>query len=326
MTLIATGMAGPSEDQPTPEALIQWLTRPLVEELGGLYGGIQISFLSRAMAVADGTTVLLVRDGDGRPRAVVLCASPIAPNAVKHAMNRAHEARLALGDSLGNPILSPMMEGTVQGLSYAAIPYCDQLSNYRIVWRIQRALLCRTVLDWLWRANVWTLRKIDTQAKERDFVEPLRRLAALKSLSAELRAMADLAYGRLASGAWMPQHVLMHGDLWKGNILVRRPEDEDGFRSWPDRFAIIDWGGLKVHGYAIFDLVRLAHSLSVTRRILRNEVKRHCELLECNRADAKSYLLAALGHVYMNLEHFPLPRFIEMSEECIDTLNGALKA
>lgn len=311
-------------NQPTPQVMMDWLTGPLTSALHEHYGPIQLSFLSSAAGVVDGTTVLLIRDAAGRPRAVALCSSPVAPDMVRRAMTRAHAAKAALGASTGAPILDPVTAGSVNGLSYAVLPYCGEFSRFRLARWYQRHRVRQPVLDWLFRVNQRSVRHVEPGAIDSRFAEPLRRLASLKELGGSARDAAKQAIGRLDAGAWVPGHVLMHGDLWKGNILFRPSGDPINSGKWSDRFVVIDWAGSEIQGYALYDLVRFAESTALSDSGLRTEVARHCQLLGCDRGDAKSYLLAALGHIYMNLEHFPLPSFIRMSETCLATLERSM--
>ena len=79
---------------------------------------------------------------------------------------------------------------------------------------------------------------------------------------------------------------------------------------------VIDWPGAQARGHALFDLVRLAQSMSLSPAGLRAEVDRHCALLGCDRVDAMSYLLAGVGHMAASLEHFPMETFLHMVREC----------
>jgi len=300
------------------------LEEPLADALSPRYGKLEISLLSHTSMVADGTTVLLLRDSAGQRRAVAICSAPAAPDMVRRAMNRAREAKAILGASIGAPILDPLAERSVEGLSYAVLPYCKKLSEFRAVWWPQRALLRPLILDWLARVTECTTRGVEPAITHRDFAERLQRMASLKPLSEGLRAAAKWSAARLDDGAWTPRHVLMHGDLWKGNILIRPANGVAEQWRWRERFVIIDWGGWEIHGYPIYDLVRLAQSIRLPARGLRSEVYRHCQLLGCEPADAKSNLLAALGHIHLNLEHLPFGRFAHIADNTLTTLERAL--
>jgi aminoglycoside phosphotransferase (APT) family kinase protein len=302
------------------------LQRSLAAELAGALGdagrGLELRFRSRASDVADGTSVFTLSDGARSPRAVVLCSSPAAPDMVLRGTTRAAAAAHALGATLGRKVLVPLAEGRVHGLTYAVMPFCDGLSEAGPRWVVQRVLLRDPVLDWLASATERTAEDVGPGAVEEAFAAPLRHLASLAAVGGVIRAAAGDAAARIASGAWVPRRVLMHGDLWKGNILIR-PRGDAGPGPWRQRFAVIDWPGSEVRGYAMFDLVRLALSLQVGPRRLGIEVARHCRALRCDRADAASHLLAALAHLALTLEHFPMDRFVRTAEVCYAALARA---
>lgn len=312
-------------DQPTVDDLRKWLVDPLAKALSDRYGKVELSLLSHKNTVPDGTTVLLLRDSAGQSRAVVLCSAPTSPNMVQRAMKRAGEAKVILGPLIGSPILDTLAEGKVRGLSYAVLPFCTGLSDFRPVWWIQCELLRPLIIEWLWRATESTVRDVEAGAIHKYFVHPLRHLVSLESISGRLRTAAERAIERLSAGMWTPRHVLMHGDLWKHNILMRTANRAAEQRRWRDRFVIIDWAGSEIRGYAMYDLVRLAQSMRLHSRSLRTEVDRYCRLLQCEQSDAMSYLVGALGHISMNLEHFPMDRYSFMAESCITTLEQALE-
>ena len=95
-------------------------------------------------------------------------------------------------------------------------------------------------------------------------------------------------------------------------------------QQWRDRFVVIDWPGSELRGYAIFDLIRMSQSMRLNTRSLRREIASHCQLLNCGMADSLSYLLAALGHIAMNLEHFPVDAYARMADACFATLEETL--
>ena len=312
-------------DRPTLADLRRGLDDRLADSLGGRFGKLEISLLSQAGSVPDGTTVLLLRDAKGRSRAVVLCAAPASPELVQRAVHHARQAKMILGPSLGAHIPDPLMEGSLQGLSYAVMPYCNSLSNFRPVWWMQRALLRPSILEWLRSATECTVRDVEPVDIERSFAEPLREVASFKLPNSRIRAAADRARERLYSGEWSPKYVLMHADFWKGNILIRPASSASERKQWRDRFIIIDWPGSEIHGYAIFDLIRMSQSMRLNTRSLRREIAGHCQLLKCKGTDSMSYLLAALGHIAMNLEHFPVDAYARMAESCFATLEEILE-
>jgi hypothetical protein len=310
-------------EKPTADELSLWLAGPLEDALTSRYGKLHATSLSRGDMVADGTTVLLLSDSSTRAQAVVLCSAPIAPDMVQRAMHRAHQAKMAMGERDGAFILDALAEGRVHGLSYAVLPYCNSLSKLRAIRWVQRSLLRPLVFEWLMRMTQCTVKGIEPSAIGTDFAEPLRCLVSLEGISVRLRAATEHAAARLGSGAWLPKHVLMHGDLWQGNILIRTAGRSA--QRWRDRVVITDWGGSKIDGHAIYDLIRLAQSMRLPVKDLRRELVRHCRVLKCELADSRSHLLAALGCIRMSLEHFPMDRYMYMAESCLATLDHALE-
>lgn len=308
-------------NKPTIEELQQWLTDSLASTFGTHYA--KLEFLSQS-EVDDGTTVFLLLDMMDRRQAVVLCSAPASPSMIHRAMDRASRAKQCLDGATGAPILDPILQGSVHGLSFAVLPYCRALSEYRPIWWVQRVLLRPSIFDWLLHVAQCTVSDAEHIAIDRNFTKPLQYLASLQHLSGHLREAALLASKRLAEGLWTPKHVLMHGDLWKGNILLKSQDNVWLRLRNLNHFAIIDWGGAEMDGYPMFDLIRLAHSLNLSRRKFKCEVKRHCHLLRCDQIDAISYLLAALGYTAINIENFPMDRYLQMTEACYTTLMTGL--
>jgi len=272
----------------------------------------------------DAPTALRVSDAHGRPVAAMLCSAPQAPGMVARAMRRAADARALLGEQDARHILEPLLQGRVRGLSYAVLPWCESLSAFRPLWALQRAALRPALLDWLLRLTQRTVREPVPDEREARFAAPLQHLAGSSAVGARARAAARQALQRLARGEWRARTVLMHGDLWKGNLLLRPRRSVLDAHRWADRFVVIDWPGAEVHGHAFYDLVRLSRSLGLRPDALRHEIARHCAALGCSPDDALASLLAALGQIGMALEHFPPARYAAMVDECVDTLAAAL--
>lgn len=304
--------------------LRQGLNDRLETALGERFGKLDIVPLSSASDVEDGTTVSLLRNETGRSCAVILSAAPASPDMVRRAMSRARKAKLLLGPSLGLHILDPLLEGNLCGLSYAVMPYCNSLSNFRPLWWVQRTMLCPSIFEWLRSVTECTVRDVEQVDIERKFIEPLREVAAFKLLGGRVRATAERAVERLYNGEWSPKYVLMHSDFWKGNILIQPGVSAGEKQLWRDRFVIIDWPGSEMYGYAFFDLLRMSQSMRLNSKNLRKEVASHCQLLKCKKSDSMSYLLAALGHIAMNLEYFPVETYIHMAQACVSTLEEVL--
>jgi hypothetical protein len=285
-------------------------------------GEIRIVPFVRSKGIPDETTKLMVNDRRGRPRAVVLCSSLVAPEMVARIADGARRARRALGPELGRAVLLPIGVDRIEGCSFAVLPIAIPLRTRGLRGALQRHRIRPAVFRWLRLATAETLHEAASAEEPGRFRSALEHLASLGAMPGSIRKAAEDALGRLATGAWSPVHVLMHGDLWLGNVMID-PRARD--RRWADRFVVIDWPSAAVDGYPVYDLIRLARSLRCSNSRLRTELEAHLEVLGGGPEDARSYLLSALGHVGMRLEHFPLGRYVEMSRDCIGTLEGALR-
>lgn len=275
------------------------------------------------LVVADGVEKLLVRGSDHRPAAVVLVSAPKATGLVARGMQRAREAKMLLGPLLGQVILSPICEGDVAGLSFAALPYCQPLASSRLRAMMQRRRLRGVVLGWLRDATSTTVQDPPGDRFEAEFLRPLRMLCDDLELPDAFRAAAREALDRLDAGRWLPKHVLMHNDLWLGNFLIdNRNVTGRAGRPWAERFVIIDWPGAAIEGYGLYDLLRFAQTMKLSVEALREEIRRHCAILGCEPVDARSHLMAALGYLLVHLEHFPKPAFVRTALSCLATLES----
>lgn len=273
------------------------------------------------LAVADGVSKLLVRGTDHTPAAVVLVSSPKAPGLVARGMQRAREAKLLLGPKLGAAILTPLAEGEVEGLTFAALPHCRPLTTARILWTLQRRRIRPLILDWLREATAATMQTPSAAKIYKGFISPLQRFAGDADIPRPLRDAADGALSRIESGRWSPRHILMHNDLWQGNILIDdRNVTGRASEPWAKRFVIIDWPGAAIEGYGLHDLLRFARAVALNTAALRQEILAHCRILECEPIDASSNLVAAFAYLADHLEHFPKPAFIRTAMACWESL------
>jgi len=80
-----------------------------------------------------------------------------------------------------------------------------------------------------------------------------------------------------------------------------------------------------LRGYAMYDLIRLSDSMRIGSSRLKREVLRHCAILGNEPAQAVDYLVAAIGHLGLNLGEFPADRHCESSLACFNQLRRALR-
>ena len=131
------------------------------------------------------------------------------------------------------------------------------------------------------------------------------------ALDARVRDAARAARARSRAGAWRPRHVLMHGDLWGGNVL-----GAPGAPPFSRRFVLIDWDTSRAEGYPFFDLVRAARSFGVARGASGTRARGAQPRCSASTlAQSRAALVAALGHIGLVRESFPLERYAAMCRD-----------
>lgn len=309
---------------PGLDQLAEMLNAPLLTALGDSRLVASIERLGTKKDVKDDALKLIVRDIKSSPTAVVLYSSLTSPHLVTRGMDIAEQTKLMLGDEEGSVILDPLGRGEIEGRSYAILPYCRPLSSRRSMHYIQRHLLRPGILRWLRNVTEETVKEIAPINIESKILRPLQHVEHLRTIEEEIRLACRHALYRLESRQWIPQCVFMHNDLWEGNILLKEREaQEKGFGN-NYRFVLIDWAGAMLKGYAIYDLVRVSRSMGLKGRRFAREVHRHCKLLGCTQEDAMGYLLAAIGHIGLNPESFPVEAYARLTRLCFEQLRPAL--
>lgn len=302
---------------------------PLFASTDEVPEGVTVRLLYQG-ELADSSQIFIVRDADERPLGIVQLSAEASPGMVQRGVARAQIAAAAMGPTLGSAVVLPLAQGEIEGRSYAVMPYCLPFSNRRWQWAAQRLRLRPVVLDWLHGIAATTVAPVAALDMDLRFRQPLQRLGRLEGASDRLVAACDEALARVSSGAWVPRHVLMHGDLWRGNLLLR-PVERGERRSprrvpWSERLAVIDWAGAQPRGYPFFDLIRVGESLGVGPRRLCAEIDRHCALLACSRIDAAPAALAAVGAILGEIEQFPVHRLLGMGESVLRCVDEATRS
>lgn len=275
-------------------------------------------------ALPDSMEIFHVRAGPASPPVALMVSPVAAPFAAEEAARRARAAAQVLGPSLARRVPLPLATGEVAGRSYAMLPLLQPLARSRVGWWTQRARVLPVVLAWLHDVLVQTAQPVPTGARTEKYFRPLQAMADAADAGAEIRDAAAQALDRLQRHRWEPCTSLMHGDLWLGNLMMR--EAIPGATRLADRLAIIDWAGARIDGYPLFDLLRTADSLHLRARRLRQELLRHCGMLQCELHDCRGYALAAAGAIALQPGHFARAPFLRMVHDVDRVLRAALEA
>ena len=218
-------------------------------------------------------------------------------------------------------VLVPLAQGSIDGRSYVVWPWHHALGESRLLHLIRRVQLFPHVLRWLRDVARQTRQPIAASARESQYASPLRTMASAQLFPVAMREAASRGLQRLQTGAWRPYSTLEHNDFWTGNLLL--PRDRHSARLHARGFIVIDWEGVRLAGYPVFDLVRFAVSARVPRPLLRLELRGFRQILECEAQDLGGYVLAALGAMAQNLGYFPEDRFRELGIESFDAIAPA---
>lgn len=238
-------------------------------------------------------------------RGVLLLSSAGNGALVARAVANIKTARAAVSPATAAPILTPAAAGEAGGCSFAVwprhVPFASDARLTRL-WRRQRH--GGAVLAWGADFARETAVPADLDAAGAD----LRAIAGNELLPATMRRDAQAALSRLKGGAWHPIACLQHGDFWAGNVLLPRGRADAGF-------FVIDWAGMLPAGYPFFDLARMLVSLNLGAARRRRHLEGLAGALGIAPDDVGPHLLAALGAVGRNLEHFPPEMYRAMAEE-----------
>ena len=274
--------------------------------------------------LVDETAKFWVRDRRGVLFAFVLVSPAADPAIVARGMLLAAECKSRLGPDAGRVIFKPLLEGHLDVLSYAVLPYWQPMRFGRLRGRLDQWVLRGGLCDWVAKVAELSAEVVPQDRLQESFERPLAFVADTESFDPQIRQAARVSMKRLDKGDWRPSYVVMHGDLWQGNVLFAPATVEGQWLPRRDRFFIIDWPGSALRGYPMFDLVRLLMALRLDDKARSAQVARHCQILRCEPVDAVSYLLAALGSIGLNRGHFPLGDYVEMSSSSYRIIRRSL--
>jgi hypothetical protein len=313
----------PAKREHLPEIALTDLKSAIRENLENALNELglsqDLSVIRTESSVADGVAVFAV--GRGNKRAILLLSPTKFPDVISQELTKAAAMRNHLGELLGSVIMLPLAQGCLLNRSYALMPFQRPFNNNRIFFALQKHQIKSQVIEWVQNVNE-RHNTIPASTDDREqFVLPLQHLYAMPAADPCIRDAASTALNRPQKGRFRPRFVPMHRDLWKGNIL--RKIRDHGDTTTAHRFVIIDWRGSRIKGFPIFDLVRVSSSFELAPDQFNAEVIRATKILECDPVDARSYVTTALGEIAINLDQFPLDRFLQLARDCLSELRKA---
>ncbi len=312
---IADAAAQPRGAPATPERLLSQLQPTLEALMAARHGLGSVTPMGLARKSADTSDKYLVRDSLGQPAAVLSLSPAERPHATDVAAESTRVAQAALGPHLGRVVLMPWRTGKINGIGFSVAPYHRPVSTFAPQRALERRRLLHLARRWLQDTLRDTVRVANAQEVQSEFRAPLDALANLQGLRPDIRQRAAAELRALDAGRWQPRLALAHYDLWQDNFLWAPDDNEFGF-------VVIDWGGARASGHAIYDLLRLALSSPADIGASLSELRAHCRMLECPPEHAAGHALAALGHLAMNLGDWPVERLMMMAGLCVDLVNA----
>jgi Ser/Thr protein kinase RdoA (MazF antagonist) len=305
----------PRSARATPERLLPQL-QPTLEALLAAHRGFgSVTPMGLARKSADTSDKYLVRDSLGQPSAVLSLSPAERPHATDVAASSTRVAQQALGQRYGRVVLMPWRTGKINGIGFSVAPYHRPVSTFAPQRALERRRLMHLARRWLHETLRLTVRSASAQEIQTEFRAPLDALANLQGLRSDIRQRAAAELRALDAGHWQPRLALAHYDLWQDNFLWAPDDNEFGF-------VVIDWGGARASGHAIYDLLRLALSSPADIGATLSELRAHCRVLECPPEHAAGHALAALGHLALNLGDWPFERLTMMAGLCVDLVNA----
>lgn len=280
-----------------------------------LYGGVgKIEEYVRKGYKGEDTQIrFIVFNSAGSPTLFVMISVPKHPITVLVAADCAISVRERLGVTLGSCVLAPLEVGIADGAYFAISPYCFPRNR----WEIYRQR--KQLLTWLNEVVRHTAVDSLPEEIEHQFIQPLLALSQYSDLPDPIMALVQQAIIELKTERWRPRLSLAHNDLHRGNILL---SPKEGKYLYP--FMITDWGGLRLTGNSINDLIHLAQDLKLSPLQIAPYLKVHCEVLECDPLIVKNYLFSSFSVFLLNPEICPYPDIAIALSKNLDFLELAV--
>jgi hypothetical protein len=271
--------------------------------------------------VIDQTRKFLVTSSVGR-KYVLILSNPKFPLTVSKAVSSLQDARSVLGPRSRNVAEMPIHYGFWEGVSYALWSYRSPLSINPFYLYAQKRLLIPKLTSWLSSVAQETLRNdLAPEELKTNFIEPLEALISHPELGETLSRLSQITLARISEGKFKPVHVLQHGDLWRGNVLIRGPMEL--LNPFANGFIVIDWAGAKVSGYPFIDLLRFTMSFNLSPAGTARHMNSMRSVIRCGPEDVASHVVCSFGKLYQEIDNFPKHNFIGLCESSIRHLMAA---
>ena len=241
-----------------------------------------------------------------------------APNLVANEVSRLESIINSLDPELQDVVPGPLHQSIYDGRSLSVLTCFQPIPSGGVRRHLYKRLVKKQLLKWVFDVSKTTLKDRDSADIDKTVLAPLQWILDNDKLPDRIQSAADEALESLNTGFWVPKTVLMHGDLWLGNVLFVGNFPRLDFR-------LIDWGGARINGYPTYDLVRILESLRFSSKFSREIIQDYEEKLGLTSTDLVSNLLCAVGSYGIDPDQLTLQRIDELIVNCFDYLKAVNK-
>ena len=267
--------------------------------------------LKTEVLVSDATKkILIYTTRNKQPKAFVLLSPAKKPNAIKSGHMKLRGLANNVGIKLAQNLLMPLEIGESDGLSYSISEYHRPLYTTFLLKQIDNLRVRASLVNWVIDVASATKAKASVAEIETQFTQPLMALSQANGVKQAYKNIILEAIEAINNSTWQPYFVSAHNDLWRGNVLS----------SNNTKFVLIDWDGVTLKGPAFYDLVRVAGSFKLSEAKFQVALQQYCGVMQCNKQQAKYYLISAFAFLYADLGDWQYERFLILLNDCMEYL------
>ena len=265
--------------------------------------------LKTEVLVSDATQKFIVyTTGNKQTKAFVLVSPAKKPNAIKSGHMKLRGLANNVGIKLAQNLLMPLEIGESEGLSYSISAYHRPLHTTFLLKQMDNLRVRASLINWVIDVASATKSKASVAEIEIQFTQPLMALSQANGVKQAYKNSIVEAIEAINNCTWQPYFVSAHNDLWRGNILS----------SNNTKFVLIDWDGVTLKGYAFYDLVRVAGSFNLSKAKFQVALQQYCAAMQCNKQQAKYYLISAFAFLHADLGDWQYERFLILLNHCME--------
>ena len=265
--------------------------------------------LKTEVLVSDATKkILIYTTRNKQPKAFVLLSPVKKPNAIKSGHMKLRGLANNVGIKLAQNLLMPLEIGESDGLSYSISAYHRPLHTTFLLKQMDNWCVRASLVNWVIDVAKATKANASVAEIETQFTQPLVALSQANGVKQAYKNIILEAIEAINNSTWQPYFVSAHNDLWRGNVLS----------SNNTKFVLIDWDGVTLKGHAFYDLVRVAGSFKLSKAKFQMALQQYCGVMQCNKQQAKYYLISAFAFLHADLGDWQYERFLILLNDCME--------